>query len=242
MTGRVAALWRYPVSSMAGEPLQVAPIDASGLLGDRVWGVVDRMTERIASPGREKHFIDVPRGQARWLANGEVEVSADGRAWARPDDEEVLEYLSALFGFPAKLQPFRESEEQGFKPRYDRAPIHLLTTAALRSLGRLLPGSLIDERRFRPNILVDWPDEVEEIPENLWLGRDIRIGDLVLRGRGPCGRCGFVTIEQDGLPLDVEVLRTVVKRFQRNFGIYCDVLSPAEIRAGDTVTLADRDA
>jgi uncharacterized protein YcbX len=242
MTGRVAALWRYPVSSMAGEPLQAAPIDASGVIGDRIWGVVDRTTERIASPGREKHFIGVPRGQARWLAAGGVEVSADGHVWRDPDDESVLDELSVLFGFPAKLQPFRENEEQGFKPRYDRAPIHLLTTAALRSLERLMPGSTIDARRFRPNILVDWPDEAEEVPEHLWLGREIRIGDLVLRGRAPCGRCGFVTIEQDGLPLDVEVLRTVVKRFQRNFGIYCDVLSPAEIRAGDTVTLADRGA
>jgi uncharacterized protein YcbX len=108
----------------------------------------------------------------------------------------------------------------------------------MRSLEREMPGSIVDERRFRPNIVVDWPDEPEPIPENGWLGREIRIGDVVLKGSIPCGRCGFITIAQDGIPLDVELLRTVVKRHDRNFGIYCDVLVPGEIKPGDTVTVA----
>lgn len=237
MSGQVSALWRYPVSSMAGERLEIAPLDASGVLGDRIWGVVDGATDRIASPGREKHFITVPRGHARFTQAESVEISADGRVWGEPDNAAILEDMSALFGFPARLKPFAPAGE-GFNPRYNRAPIHLLTTAAMRALERDLPGSVIDERRFRPNILVDWPDEAEPIPENGWLGREIRIGDVALRGSIPCGRCGFVTIAQDGLPVDVEVLRAVVKRYGRNFGIYCDVVVPGEIRPGDAVTIA----
>jgi uncharacterized protein YcbX len=242
MSARVAALWRYPVSSMAGERLERAPVDASGVVGDRIWGVVDRTNERIASPGREKHFVKVPHGYARLTSSGRVEISAQGRHWAAADDETLLDELSRLFGFPAKLKPFEPVTATGFKPRYDRAPIHLLTTAALRSLRRELPGSVIDERRFRPNVLVDWPDEAKPIPEHEWIGREIRVGDVVLRGREPCGRCGFVTIAQEELPLDVEVLRTVVRRYERHFGIYCDVLSPGEIRLADAVTVANTDA
>lgn len=238
MSAAVAALWRYPVSSMAGEPLELAPVDGSGVSGDRIWGVIDRTSGRIASPGREKHFVKVPRGHARLAPSGQVEISADGRRWAAADDEAVQDELSLLFDFPAKLRRFAPSGTDGFKARYDRAPIHLLTTAALRALQRELPGSVIDARRFRPNVLVDWPDEkAGPLPENGWIGREIRIGEVVLRGCEPCGRCGFVTIEQDSLPLDVEVLRTVVKRFGRNFGIYCDVASPGEIRLGDAVTV-----
>jgi uncharacterized protein len=33
--GSVVALWRYPVKSMAGERLEVAAIDADGIVGDR---------------------------------------------------------------------------------------------------------------------------------------------------------------------------------------------------------------
>lgn len=242
MNARVAALWRYPVSSMAGERLERAPVDASGVVGDRIWGVVDRTNERIASPGREKHFVRVPHGYARLTSSGSVEISAQGRHWAAADDETLLDELSLLFGFPAKLKPFAPAAAMGFKARYDRAPIHLLTTAALRTLQQELPGSVIDERRFRPNILVDWPDEAKPIPEHDWIGREIRVGDVVLRAREPCGRCGFVTIEQEGLPLDVEVLRTVVRRYERHFGIYCDVLSPGQIRLEDAVTVANIDA
>ena len=126
----------------------------------------------------------------------------------------------------------------GFRPRYEHAPIHLLTTAALRSLSRELPGSVIDTRRFRPNILVDWPDEDEAMPEKDWIDREIRMGEVVLRGERPCGRCGFITIEQDRLPVDVEILRRVVQRHGRDFGIYCDVVFPGHVTTDAMVTVA----
>lgn len=236
-SGSVASLWRYPVSSMGGERLDRAPVTGSGVEGDRIWGLLDASNERIASPGREKHFIQVPRGHARFTGDG-IAISSDGAGWAGPDDRGVLRQLSDVFGFMPVLKPFVPFGGEGFRPRYEHAPIHLITTAGMRSLERDMPGSVIDERRFRPNVVVDWPDEAEAMPEQGWIGREIRIGDVVLRGREPCGRCGFITIEQEGLPLDVELLRNVVRRYGRNFGIYCDVVTPGEIRPGDTVSVA----
>ena len=106
----------------------------------------------------------------------------------------------------------------------------LSTTAAL-----LATAKEVAQGEFRPNVVVDWPDGAQAVPEEDWIGRDIRLGDVVLRGREPCVRCGFIMIEQDGLPLDPDVLRTVVKRYGRNFGIYCDVVTPGEIAAGYAV-------
>jgi uncharacterized protein YcbX len=236
VTGEVADLWRYPVSSMAGERLARLHVEAGGVAGDRIWGLLDAATGRIASPGREKHFIGVPRAHAKAVEEG-VALSLDGERWAGPEDTELLEGLSQAFGFMPLLKPFDAVGSGGFRPRYEHAPIHLVTSAAIRSLERELPGSVIDTRRFRPNLLVDWPDGSEAIPEHGWIGREIRIGDVVLKGREPCGRCGFITIAQDGLPVDVEILRTVVKRHERNFGIYCDVVMPGEIATGAAVTV-----
>jgi len=236
MTGEVAELWRYPVSSMAGEQLVTASVEAVGVAGDRIWGLLDAVTGRIASPGREKHFVGVPRAYAKATGEG-VALSLDGQRWAEPEDTELLEGLSQAFGFMPLLKPFDAVGSGGFRPRYEHAPIHLVTSAALRSLERELPGSVIDARRFRPNILVDWPDGTDAIPEHGWIGREIRIGEVVLRGREPCGRCGFITIAQECLPVDVEILRTVVKRHERNFGIYCDVATPGEIATGAVVTV-----
>lgn len=232
--GQVAELWRYPVSSMAGERLSQLDVEAGGVAGDRIWGLLDAATGRIASPGREKHFAGVPRAHAKVAGDG-VALSLDGQRWAGPEDQDLLKGLSEAFGFAPVLKPFDPVGSGGFRPRYEHAPIHLVTSAALRSLERELPGSVIDARRFRPNILLDWPDEMEAIPEHGWIGREIRIGDVVLKGREPCGRCGFITIAQDGLPQDVEILRTVVRRHERNFGIYCDVAVPGEIAAGAAV-------
>ena len=41
MTMHVAELWRYPVKSLAGEPLDSAEITADGIPGDRVVQVYD---------------------------------------------------------------------------------------------------------------------------------------------------------------------------------------------------------
>lgn len=220
---------------MAGEAPQKAALAPDGVIGDRLWGVVDTADEKIASPGREKRFVRVPQGFARWSETDGVSVSADGAAWAAPDDAATVGLLSERFGFPVRLKSFVERGAAGFRPRYEHAPVHLLTTAALRSLARELPGAVIDARRFRPNIVVDWPDEAEAVPEHGWIGRELRIGDVVLRASEPCARCGFVTIEQPGLPLDVEVLRTIVKRYGRNFGIYCEVVRGGEIGLGHEV-------
>lgn len=232
---RVTSLWRYPVSSMAGEPLERARIGKSGFEGDRIWGVFNRGSDKIAWPGRDPASARVPRGHARLGADGAVQISIDGRHWREPVADTTDPEASDLFGFPAALKPF--DKQNGFEPRYWRAPVHLLTTASLRTLRQILPESLIDARRFRPNMLVDIADGAEPIPENAWIGCDIRIGDVVLRGTRPCARSGFTTLELDGLPLDVEVLRTITKRFGRNFGIYCDVVVPGEIRCGEAVTV-----
>src|ERR1700722_19165985 len=40
VVGRVAALWRYPVKSMAGEGLDGAEISWHGLAGDRRWAFI----------------------------------------------------------------------------------------------------------------------------------------------------------------------------------------------------------
>lgn len=237
MTGSVTSLWRYPVSSMGGERLERAPVGMSGIAGDRIWGLLDAATGRIASPGREKHFIQVPRGHARFTGET-VAISADGESWAAPDDAATIEALCSLLGFRPLLKPFAPIDSGGFRPRYEHAPLHIVTTAAMRSLGREHPDSVIDARRFRPSLVVDWPDGTHPMPEQGWIGREIRIGDVVLKGREPCGRCGFITLEQEGLPLDVALLRTVVKRYGRNFGIYCDVVVPGEIAVGDPVGLS----
>jgi uncharacterized protein YcbX len=54
MIGRIAALYRYPVKSMAGENLRSVHVTAAGLLGDRAYALLDRSTGRVVSAKRPR--------------------------------------------------------------------------------------------------------------------------------------------------------------------------------------------
>lgn len=235
--GTIAGLWRYPVSSMAGEALAELAIGEDGVVGDRIFGVRDAHTGTIASPGRNHRFVTVPNGFARYVEPDGIELSADGLHWAGPNDVEERERLEIIFGFTPHFEPFVARNSTGFRPRYEHAPIHLLTTAAMRNLRKLLPGAVIEPQRFRPNILLDLAEGDETAPEHHWVGRQLSIGDAVLSVTEPCVRCPFVTIAQDGVPKDAEVLRQIVQHHDSHFGIYCDVVTPGRVRFGDHTTL-----
>jgi len=46
--GSVVALWRYPVKSMLGEELNATEVTRHGLVGDRQFAVIDRVTGKVA--------------------------------------------------------------------------------------------------------------------------------------------------------------------------------------------------
>jgi uncharacterized protein YcbX len=230
--GHVITLWRYPVSSMAGERLEQAVISASGIEGDRTHGIFHAESGEIAYPGRDRRWAALPRTFSRLGPEGGLEVSADGRCWGDAAAPHIGAALSVSLGFPAAI---RRYAGDGPRPRYRRAPIHLLTTAALRTLRAAVPGSVIDERRFRPNILVETPEGVDGIPEYALRGRSFRIGGVTLRGTIPCARCAFTTLGQEELPEDREVFRALLHHFGRDFGIYCEVEEAGPLQHGDAV-------
>ena len=52
--GQVAKLWRYPVSSLAGESLSAMRVSADGAKGDRLFGIVEKATGAIARPDQSR--------------------------------------------------------------------------------------------------------------------------------------------------------------------------------------------
>jgi uncharacterized protein YcbX len=102
----------------------------------------------------------------------------------------------------------------------------------MRSLEREMPRASSTNAASGPTSSSNWPDGTSPFRRTAGSAARYALAMLVLKGSIPCGRCGFITIAQDGIPLDVELLRTMVKRHNRNFGIYCDVLVPGEIKPG----------
>ncbi|MDP3968027.1 MAG: MOSC domain-containing protein [Nocardioides sp.] len=75
------------------------------------------------------------------------------------------------------------------------APVSLLTTASLRDLeertGRR--DLLATSARFRMTVVVDAGETPYD--EEGWFGREVRLGDAVVRIEGPVPRCGVIDLD-----------------------------------------------
>jgi hypothetical protein len=121
---------------------------------------------------------------------------------------------------------------------FDAFPLHLLTRTTLRTLARVAPDPDWDERRFRPNLLIEM-DDGDGYPELAWVGRRLRAGGALIQVVTGCPRCVMVTLEGDGLPQDHRVMRTLVRETRHTAGIYASVAGEGEVREGDAIELVE---
>ena len=127
---------------------------------------------------------------------------------------------------------------------FDLFPITIITTSTLRYLARLQPGSDVDVRRFRMNIVVD--TDGEGFVENDWLEKGVSIDDARLGVAMPDPRCVMTTLAQGDLPESKDLLRTLVMHNRLPVagagafpcaGVYAAVIAPGNIAKGVGVML-----
>jgi uncharacterized protein YcbX len=209
---KVAAIWRYPVKSMAGERLDAISIDANGLMGDRVVQVYDRRGQIVTA----RRFPRLLRLQATLGSDGEPRV--DGHPW---DSREAADRVSAAVGLGARLRRFDGPD------RFEVLPLLVCTDGTLRMFGR-------DVRRLRPNLLVDG---VEDEAERAWPGATVRLPDAEIRLADLRARCVMTTYDPDTVEQDIDVLREIVRRFDGRLCLNAHVLRDGCVRVGDPVEI-----
>lgn len=231
VVGTVRELWNYPVKSMRGECCEHLWLDQRGVIGDRLFAVRNE-AGKFGSGKTTRRFCRID-GLFRFRAVYEGDIPhltfPDGST-LRGDDPAIHAALSTQLGMPVTLS--RKAEISHF----DAGPIHLLTTASLRTLGESLADGVVDRRRFRPNLLVE--TEASGFPEDAWLGQDIAVGTEVrLRIVGRTERCVMANFAQDELPHDSRILREVARINAACLGVYADVLTPGAVHTGDHIRL-----
>ena len=124
---------------------------------------------------------------------------------------------------------------------YDAYPLHLLTTDSLRRLGEC-SGLDTDVRRFRPNLLVRTDEEAAALTEFDWIGRDLAVGEAVLRIESRTIRCTMPSREQPlfGLGEQKSMTRAIVDHVRRELGVNVRVLRSGRVREGDSVNMLDQ--
>ena len=233
-TGRVTELHRWPVKSMAGQPVDALNIDERGAAGDRAHALFD---EFKGAP-RTLTVRQVPR-MLLWHAGYDgadvtpqdvpfPELTApDGRTfdWRDPELPQALE---DDLGRPVALR-----RDLGLMQDLDHSV--LVTTQATLDAVSVALDTEIDLRRFRTNVHVVL--DAEPYAEEEWEGRELTIGDAAFRLLHPCERCVIPTRDPDSAQKWAELLRWLTRERRMLFGMNARPLRPARIAIGDPVSL-----
>jgi uncharacterized protein YcbX len=233
MVGRVVALWRYPVKSMAGEPLDEAELSWHGLAGDRRWAFIRDGKQRSGFPWLTiRQRPAMAHYQPRFAQPDQPDRSATVVRTPTGADLDVADpALAAELGDGARAI----KQDRGV---FDTFPLSLITTQTLAALSARVDTEL-DVRRFRPNLLVAATGRVA-FPEDRWIGSVLRIGAARVRIDKRDKRCVMVNIDPATTRRDPAILRTIADDRAGCLGAYGTTVQPGRIAIGDTVILEDR--
>jgi uncharacterized protein len=239
----VSALSIAPVKGMRVEPVDGIELGPAGAEGDRRFVVVGAERRLLLTTRTPKLLQVVARFAGGTLSlrfpDGSVvsAVPEPGAAvtTANYADRPIRGHLvdgplsaavAAHLGRPAQLLMLDPGERGA-----DDAPVTLMSSASLAALA------VPDARRFRMTIAIDGAQAWEE---HGWTGREIAVGDAVLRGADPVGRCVVTTRDPDTGATDAPTLkRLAALRGKRDvtFGIWCEVVVPGRVGVGDAVAV-----
>jgi MOSC domain-containing protein len=239
--GAVAAVSRWPVKSMGGEPLPAARLGEHGLAGDRARFVVDLDSQRVLTASQAP-------GLLRWSATYPPHVDlqpaapspeptltgADGRRWAWSEPG-LAEALGADLGRRVELRHSLNGEQ-------DIADTILVTVeASLAALDQVLddpsePDGHLDLNRFRPNLHVDL--DAPPHAELAWTGRRLAVGDeVLLEVVELCERCAIPTRAPGTGERWPELLRHIEAKHDGYFGFRAKVCRAGVAEVGAPVRL-----
>lgn len=242
---QVVALWCHPVKSMVGWSPRRSEVGPEGLLGDRHWAVRDDETGRFLTARREPALL-----QARATNDGLDAVhlhlpdrptctvaAGDEDARRRADDElrrwlgrpvSLVEARADLAGtYEVPLDAEREADWVSWE-----GPTGRFHDSTRTSLSLVTTGSLRDwaPARFRTNVVLAGEDG----DEDALVGSHVRLGTAVVEVTKRIDRCVMITRPQlDGVPRDLEVLRTVHRERDTYLAVGALVVTPGIVAVGD---------
>jgi len=231
--GVIGQLGRYPVKSMRGQWLSAATLTLQGVLADRRYAVVQKQS----------------RSSFPWLTARELpELLCYNTTVEKASFKEVEVTVTAPGGekFPIWSEELRRRLEErsgrelfllyDYRGSYDAAPISLITRQTIARIAEESEAE-VDPRRFRPNLLLDL-EGGEAFDEMKWVGRIVRVGDTArLAITKADERCMMITLDPASAKPNPAILRYVAQQHKLCAGVYAQVITAGEARAGDPVAL-----
>ncbi|MBO6774319.1 MAG: MOSC domain-containing protein [Marinibacterium sp.] len=248
MTGRVSALWRYPVKSHGREQLDSVTLTAGQTFPwDRVWAIAHTESDADGSAWARCQNFSIGAKAPR-LAGID----------ARFDDQSGILHLyhpdlpdlslnpdtdgDALIAWAGTLIPENRAQSarvvrgmmRGFTDT-DFPSISIMNAASHRTVeGRL--GRALEMERWRGNI---WLDGLAPWEEFDWIDKNLRIGGAVLAVRDRAVRCAHTTASPKTGLRDTDTLGVLQEAWgHQDFGVYAEVVETGTVEVGSEVVLA----
>lgn len=232
--GRVRAIYRYPVKSMAGEPVAEAQLGWHGLEGDRRLAFV-RCGVKAGFPWLNASKLPslityVPlRGDGEALPS---RVRTPKGEVLELDSDALRDELAAAHGAPVEMMQLKNGI-------FDDAPLSIITTKAVAAVTGEA-GVDADVRRFRPNLFVETADGTP-FPEDAWVGRTLRIGEGEAAATVSVSvrdvRCVMINLHPETAVPDPRLLKASVRLNETCAGVYATVSRIGPVRVGDALYL-----
>lgn len=235
--GRIAELFRYPIKSMAGIPIESAFLGWHGLGGDRrfafrrvdeqggfPWLTASRLSSllRYQPFGHDNNVEEPLPTHVRTPTGAEFLLHS----------EELRQELAEQFGSELELMRLNHGI-------FDEAAISVISASTIQGVAREL-GYELDRRRFRPNIILE-TNQKKIFCEDDWVGGTLIFGDeeygaavnVTLRDL----RCVMINFDPDTAKNDSSVLKAVGRLNKGNAGVYGTVVRTGILNVGHTVCL-----
>jgi uncharacterized protein len=235
--GRISAIFRYPVKSMAGQLLDVARLGWHGIEGDR------RLAFRRVNDTSGFPWLTASRLPQLLLykpfgSDGEKSESLptnvrtpEGREYELRSDK-LRQEISSRCGGDVELMNLKHGI-------FDEACVSVISLGTVHCVERELRRD-IDVRRFRPNVVIETISG-EAFEEDRWVGRTLLFGEVnsgaAVRVTMRDERCVMVNLNPDTAARDSEVMKTVVRVNDNCAGVYGTVIGAGELRVGQVVSL-----
>jgi uncharacterized protein len=258
---KVIALYRYPVKGFTPESVtQITVLPGGRVAGDRVlnfrfadapvgddeWCRKYHGVVLVNTPGLARLQVQFDDDAQRLKISFKNQILAEGdlsEAGRQRLVDAITGYVLSLDENPLKGEPARlplKLAGDGTTPRYQdnaRGMVTLHSRESLASAAVAFNDPDLDEARFRHNIVIDGVPAWEE---QSWVGRKLRVGEVVFEVAKPEVRCLATHANPRTGERDLQVMQTLMKAFAQKepvFGV--GMLSDAggEIRVGDGVSL-----
>lgn len=230
--GRIKAIFRYPVKSMAGMNLNETQLSLHGIEGDRRFAF-RRMEEQggfpwLTASRLNEMILFKPVCEDGNLIPSHVH-SPEGKSFEFRSQELSTE-ISHRFRAEVQLMQLN----QGI---FDEAGLSLISQATIQHIAQVTETPM-DIRRFRPNLLIETGDG-KPFEEDNWVEKTFSFGDeaegpavnITLRDK----RCMMINLDPDTAQQNVGIMKSVMQLNDNYAGVYGTVIRSGNLTVGQKV-------